>query len=149
MAVQRRRFLATVVAAASLLAMGDVYAQSSGAGSVKLAMKGYDPVAYFTQGRPTLGSSAFSHVWDGTRYQFESAAHRDLFAADPAKYAPQYAGSCAISMAGGARREGQPENWAIADGRLFLFAGASGPEVMRGNSALVAQANQNWQKLGP
>ncbi len=111
-------------------------------------MKGYDPVAYFTQRKATPGSSALSYVWDGSRYQFASAPHRDLFAAEPSKYAPQYSGSCAVSMANGQKIEGNPENWAIADGRLFLFAGPAGSDTLRDLANLVENADRNWQKLG-
>jgi len=110
-------------------------------------MKGYDPVAYFTDGKAIPGTSAYSSIWDGLRYEFVSAAHRDMFAAKPSQYAPQYAGSCAASMANGFKIEADPENWAIADGRLFLFAGARGIEMFRGSPALVANADHNWQKI--
>jgi YHS domain-containing protein len=110
-------------------------------------MKGYDPVAYFTDGKAIPGTSAYSYVWDGLRYEFVSPAHRDMFAAKPSQYAPQYAGSCAASMANGLKIEADPENWAIADGRLFLFAGPRGMDMLRGNPALVANADHNWQKI--
>ena len=63
------------------------------------------------------------------------------------QYAPQYSGSCAASMASGLKIEADPENWAIADGRLFLFAGARGSEMFRSSPALVANADRNWQKI--
>jgi YHS domain-containing protein len=136
------------MACLALLAANIAHSQSPGATSAPLAMKGYDPVAYFTDGKATPGSSAFSHIWDGVRYQFASAAHRDLFAADPARYAPQFSGSCTASMANGLRIEGNPETWVIADGRLFLFAGPQGLDMARANPNLLASAGRNWQMLG-
>ena len=59
------------------------------------AIEGYDPVAYFTEGRPVEGASAFSHDWMGATWYFASAENRDRFAADPERYAPQYGGYCA------------------------------------------------------
>jgi YHS domain-containing protein len=139
--------LFALVACALSIPVAAVHGQSPSATSVKLAMKGYDPVAYFTDGKPILGTSAYSYVWDGSRYEFVSAAHRDMFAAKPSQYAPQYAGSCAASMANGLKIEADPENWAIADGRLFLFAGPAGTEMFRGNPSMLANADHNWQRI--
>jgi hypothetical protein len=57
-----------------------------------VAIKGYDPVAYFTEGRPVKGKKEFEFTWQDARWRFASAAHRDLFAAKPERYAPQYGG---------------------------------------------------------
>ena len=85
-----------------------------------LAIKGYDPVAYFTPGKPTPGSPDISYEWDGARWQFADAAHRELFQSDPDAYAPQYGGYCALGMTTGNRGETNPEVWAIVDGKLYL-----------------------------
>src|SRR5262249_24063719 len=60
-----------------------------------VAIKGYDSVAYFTDGRATEGTSEFEYKWDNVRWRFANATHRDEFAADPERYAPQYGGFCA------------------------------------------------------
>jgi YHS domain-containing protein len=65
------------------------------------AIRGYDPVAYFTEGRPVKGSREFSHRWNGAQWRFASAQNRERFAAAPEKYAPQYGGYCAYGVAGG------------------------------------------------
>jgi len=57
-----------------------------------LAIKGYDPVAYFKQGKPLKGSEKFTYQWSGGKWRFVSAEHLDLFKSDPEKYAPQYGG---------------------------------------------------------
>lgn len=62
------------------------------AGSDGIAIKGYDPVAYFTEGKPVKGNLQFTHEWKGAKWMFSSQEHLDLFAADPEKYAPQYGG---------------------------------------------------------
>src|SRR5882757_7837387 len=59
------------------------------------ALKGYDPVAYFEDGKPVKGRDEFRHDWNGGKWYFATAAHRDTFAKDPAKYAPQFGGYCA------------------------------------------------------
>ena len=69
-----------------------VAAPAHAADPPKLAINGYDSIAYFTESRPVEGKPEFVHDWDGLRYQFASAANRDRFAADPDRYAPNYAG---------------------------------------------------------
>ncbi len=85
-----------------------------------LALDGYDPVAYFEEGRPVPGSKAFTHAWSGATWRFASAAHRDAFAAAPERYAPQYGGFCAWAVAHGYTADVDPEAWKIVDGKLYL-----------------------------
>ena len=73
-----------------------------------VAIRGYDPVAYFSDGKPVPGSDAYTADWNGARWKFASAAHRDLFKADPVKYAPQYGGYCAYGTAKGHLAPTQP-----------------------------------------
>jgi hypothetical protein len=65
---------------------------------IPLAIKGYDPVAYFTDGKPTRGVPEIEYEWDGLRYRFSRADHRELFKADPARYAPQFGNFCAMAL---------------------------------------------------
>jgi len=57
-----------------------------------LAVKGYDPVAYFTLGRPVEGKKEFEYKWKDSKWRFASEAHLNLFKSNPEKYAPQYGG---------------------------------------------------------
>ena len=57
-----------------------------------LAIKGYDPVAYFTLGKPVEGKSEFEYNWEGAKWRFSNSEHLNLFSANPEKYAPQYGG---------------------------------------------------------
>ena len=57
-----------------------------------IAIKGYDPVAYFTENRAVKGKEEFGCLYEGAQWRFSSAAHRDLFAANPERYVPQYGG---------------------------------------------------------
>ena len=84
------------------------------------AVEGTDVVAYFTQGRPVPGKREFSYEWKGATWRFASQEHRDLFAADPAKYAPQYGGYCAYAVSQGATAGIDPQAWKIHDGKLYL-----------------------------
>jgi YHS domain-containing protein len=101
--------------AAAAYAAGETNADSSG-----LALKGYDPVAYFTEGKPVRGTPEFTATHEGATYRFASAANRDAFAAAPAKYAPQYGGYCAFGMASGYKAPIEPDAWTVVDGKLYL-----------------------------
>jgi hypothetical protein len=109
-----------------------------------LAIKGYDPVAYFTLGRPTPGLPGLEYEWDEHRYRFARPEHRDLFKADPLRYAPQFANFCAMALTRGEIHEANPEYWLISDGKLYVFGGPTGPERFRQTlTENVLKANQN------
>jgi YHS domain-containing protein len=112
----------------------------------RLALKGYDPVAYFTDSKATPGTSEFEYVWDGQRYRFASAQHRNMFITNPDKYAPQFGGSCAMNMSNGLRRESDPNFWVISNGSLYVFAGSAGMERFRQDpNNVAARAVSNWK----
>ena len=96
-----------------------------------LAIRGYDPVAYFTLQRATPGDSRYSFDWDEQRWLFASARHRDAFQADPAKFAPQFSSYCAVALSRGETLAGNPEYWLISDGKLYLFGKPGGPAMFR------------------
>jgi enamine deaminase RidA (YjgF/YER057c/UK114 family) len=116
----------------------------------RLSISGYDPVAYFTDGKPVPGSSEIQYVWHDARWRFASAAHRDLFVGDPNRYAAQYDGYCAGGMAGGAvfgphKDTVDPEAWAIVDGKLYLTHTRYTLERWRPNVAEnIKRADANW-----
>jgi len=123
-------------------------AQSKQPASLRLVLKGYDPVAYFTDAMPIPGKPEYEAVYDEARYRFASAQHLELFKADPDRYAPQYAGSCAAAVVAGVKIEAEPEHWLIVDGKLFVFAGAAGVNKMRANPAeMIAKGQENWKTL--
>jgi YHS domain-containing protein len=110
----------------------------------RLAIRGYDPVAYFTDGKPVQGSPEIEYVWDGQRYRFTTAAHRDLFKADPVRYAPQFADFCAMSLTKGELVVADPENWLVSDGKLYLFGKSDGPALFRQNlTGNIERAHEN------
>jgi len=113
-----------------------------------LAVRGYDVVAYFDGGRPTLGTYQYAVVFAGATYRFVSRVHRDVFRANPAKYAPAYGGFCAYGAALGKKFDGDPQLWAIRGGRLFLNLN---PEIQKKWSAdvptNVAKADRNWRRI--
>jgi hypothetical protein len=111
---------------------------------VPLAIKGYDPVAYFTIGKPALGLSEIEYEWDEHRYRFSRAEHRELFKANPLRYAPQFANFCAMALTRGEIHEANPEYWLISDGKLYIFGMATGPDRFRQSlTENILKADQN------
>jgi hypothetical protein len=109
-----------------------------------LAIKGYDPVAYFTMGRAMPGLPELEYQWDEHRYRFARPEHLRDFKADPARYAPRFANLCTMALARGEFVEANPEYWLISDGRLYLFGKAIGPALFQKDVAgNVAKAERN------
>jgi YHS domain-containing protein len=114
----------------------------------RVAISGYDPVAYFTDGRPVKGSPEFSSPFDEAVYYFASAEHQKMFAGDPDRYAPYYSGFCALSVAEGVKYEANPQYWTISDGRLFLFANKQATAEFTADGARnISKADANWLAL--
>src|SRR5258708_12038140 len=85
-----------------------------------VAVKGYDPVSYFTDRKPVRGSAQFSTSYKGVEYRFVSAEHRDRFLAEPEKFVPQYGGYCAFPIALNTIADIDPDEWAIVNDKLYL-----------------------------
>ncbi len=114
-----------------------------------LALKGYDPVAYFTAGAPTKGLAAFAARHDGATYHFASAANREAFIAQPERYLPQYGGFCAMGVAGNAKFDIDPEAWRVEDGKLYLNKNKPTQAYWRLRmSDNIAKADRYWPTLG-
>jgi YHS domain-containing protein len=85
-----------------------------------VAIRGYDTVAYFTEGKPVAGSTEQVTNWNGADWLFASAEHKAMFDTDPLRYAPQYGGYCAYGVAQGYLVKIEPEQWSIVDEKLYL-----------------------------
>src|SRR5689334_9496151 len=130
------------------LAQVRAVAQTTPPATDRIALKGYDPVAYFTLSTPTPGVAEYDYVYDGVRYFFANARHRDMFKANPEKYAPQFGGACANNMANGVRRESDPTVWAIIGDKLYVFAGVAGADHFRKEAGMATvKAASNWKTL--
>jgi hypothetical protein len=132
---------------AVMLALGIV--ASATAGSVNdangIAIKGYDPVGYFTDGRPVPGSRDYAAAHEGATFLFASARNRDLFLSDPAHYAPQYGGFCAFGTAQGYKADTQPEAFTIVGDRLYLNYNLEvRDEWSKDIPGYVAKADASW-----
>ncbi len=113
-----------------------------------LAVDGYDPVAYFTAGKPVEGKKEFSLEWQSATWRFSSAANRDLFKAAPEKYAPQYGGYCAWAVSQGYTADADPEAWKIVDGKLYLnYDKKVQAKWEQDQTSLIPKADANWPKL--
>ncbi len=113
-----------------------------------VAVKGYDVVAYFTEGAPTKGEKAFTHEWMGASWRFASAANRDAFAGDPERYAPAYRGFCAYAVAYGGLADIDPKAWTIHEGRLFLNLDLDvQARWLADVPGFVARADARWPEL--
>ena len=114
-----------------------------------VAILGYDPVAYFTEGKAMKGSEEFSYDWLGTPWHFASRKHQELFKSAPVKYAPQFGGYCAGEIAAeGITVNIDPEAWKIIDGKLYLVYNKGYDEQFAAEARdLVPKADANWPKL--
>lgn len=109
------------------------------------AIRGHDPVAYFTTGEPTKGSDQHSFEWNGATFKFANAANRDTFAANPEKYAPQYGGYCAYAVSEGYTATTDPEAWTVYQGKLYLNYSLGVRERWSEDiPGRIAKADTNW-----
>ena len=109
------------------------------------ALKGHDPVAYFVEGRPVKGVASIAYDFDDSHYHFSNPKHRQLFAADPDRYAPQFAGLCTVGLSKGMRAQADPTVWKIVDGKLYVFSSVQAREQADKDPALLAKAHQNFR----
>jgi len=137
------RFLAAILFAVTANAFGQNNVDSSG-----LALKGYDPVAYFTEQKPVTGKAEFTARHEGATYRFASAASRDAFLAEPAKYAPQYGGYCAFGMASGYKAPIEPDAWSVVEGKLYLNYNRSVRSTWAADiPGYIRKADANWPSV--
>lgn len=137
------------------LAAGLVAPQTAAAGEAPVysdwrgrAIRGYDPVAYFTEGRPVEGDPGITHDWRGAVWRFASEENRARFAADPEAWAPQYGGWCAWAVSQGATASIDPEAWDVRDGKLYLNYSKSVQKTWREDlPAAISRADALYPEL--
>jgi YHS domain-containing protein len=131
-----------------LLALAFSVQAQNNVDSSGLALKGYDPVAYFSEGKPVPGKPEFTARHEGATYRFASAANRDAFAAAPGKYAPQYGGYCAFGMASGYKAPIEPDAWTIVEGKLYLNYNQSVRSRWSADiPGFIRKAEANWPSV--
>jgi YHS domain-containing protein len=112
------------------------------------AIRGYDPVAYFADGKPVKGSEKFSYRWKGATWHFASQDNRDKFAAAPDKFAPQYGGYCAYGVAGGYAVSIDPAAWSVRDGKLYLnYSAGVQKDWLKDVPGYIRKADANWPRV--
>ncbi len=120
--------------------------------SKQTGIKGYDPVAYFTEGKAKEGKPSITTSYQGINYYFETAANKDLFKANPTKYEPQYGGWCAYAMGNdGSKVEVDPETFKVSNGKLYLFYNKYFTNTKKSwdkdEAHLMKNADTNWGKI--
>jgi YHS domain-containing protein len=110
-----------------------------------IAIKGYDPVAYFTDAMPVKGDSRFEYVWSGAKWLFASEEHLALFKNEPEKYAPRYGGYCAYAVSQGTTADIDPASWSIVDGKLYLNLNKDVQGLWEQDiPGYIQKADKNW-----
>jgi YHS domain-containing protein len=113
-----------------------------------LAIRGYDPVAYFTTHEPVMGDPKYRHEWNGVAWQFASRDNLERFKADPARFAPQFGGFCAFGMSRGYKVGTDPAAFTIHDGKLYLnYSLPVRATWLKDTDAYVEKARGNWTTL--
>ena len=113
-----------------------------------MAIKGYDPVAYFVEQKAVKGDDAFRADYRGSSFRFTSAANRDTFLAAPEKYAPQYGGYCAYGVSHGGKADVDPNAFSIVDGKLYLNYNADvKSKWLKDVPGNISKAEGNWPEV--
>jgi YHS domain-containing protein len=110
-------------------------------------LKGYDPVAYFTQKKAVKGSPKYQTTYQGATYYFSSAADLAAFKKSPSKYVPQYGGFCANGMANRKANDGDPTVFFVLKGKLYVCSSSEAEKEFQSNvQANMKKADQNWDE---
>ena len=118
----------------------------------KLALQGYDPVAYFIQKKALKGKTTLATTYEGVVYYFSTQANKEFFAKNPSQYEPQFGGWCAYAMGANAEKvEINPETFKIVDGKLYVFYNAYFNNTLKSWNKdevhLKKKAEANWKKF--
>ncbi|WP_237684200.1 YHS domain-containing (seleno)protein [Pseudaminobacter soli (ex Zhang et al. 2022)] len=136
----------TIIGASVVPAAAEEFVNTGYFGDV--AIKGYDPVAYFTDNAAVQGSQQYTYRWLGATWVFASAENRDLFKADPAKYAPQYGGYCADGVSFGTVTTNiDPKAWRIIDGKLYLSYDPGTADGFQKSPTKLAESRKHWSEV--
>jgi len=135
--------LRTILALVALVATAAAY---GGDKALPLALKGNDPVSYFNNPRPIKGASSYAYDFDDTRYLFASAKNKELFSADPDRYAPQFTGLCTTGLSMGMKAQANPEVYLVQDGKLYVFSSPEARDMALKDPSVIERARQNLAK---
>lgn len=136
--------LLCLLAAGAALALEPIYAQRG------VAIRGYDPVAYFTETRPVQGVQAHTLQWNGAQWRFASQNNLEAFRKNPTRYAPQYGGYCAWAVSNNYTASTDPHAWTVVDGKLYLnYSLRVRARWSQNIPRRIKQGDANWPRLCP
>lgn len=137
-------FVAGVLISSAANAAKPIYS----GGKERAAIRGYDPVAYFTEKQPVKGSKEFVFEYKGAKWMFSSQENLEAFKDNPEKYTPQYGGYCAYAVARGTTASIKPEYFTIDDGKLYLnYSKSVYKRWVKDKEGYIEKANGNWPKV--
>lgn len=112
------------------------------------AIKGYDPVAFFVESKAVKGVKEVTYDWNGATWHFATKKNKDLFVANPEKYAPQYGGYCAYGTADGHKAPTETDTWTIDNNKLYFNYNQNvKKEWNKDRAALIKKADEQWPKI--
>ena len=142
------RILVTTFIALVLAGCGTTHATLETSRGEELMLLGFDPVAYFTDGRPVRGKHILAATTEGRTYYFASSEHRATFVQSPSRYEPQYGGFCSNGAAYAVKLGSDPTQFEIRDGRLFIFGDVLGREMwLLGERDNIRHADELWPSI--
>ena len=117
-----------------------------------VAIQGYDPVAYFKQGKAVKGKKEITASYEGVVYYFSMPVNKEYFLKNPSKFEPQYGGWCAFAMGDSNEKVSiNPETFKISNGKLYLFYNAFFNNTLKSwnknEAGLMMKADANWNKI--
>jgi len=138
-----------LVTAFLITSAGVLFAQKSEVfNSSDKAILGYDPVAYFTEGKAVKGNENLTYHWNDADWYFSSPQNLNSFSKNPDKYVPQYGGYCAYGLSEGHKAPTDPDAWTIVDGKLYLNYSKDVRTKWRENEKeRIEKADKNWPQL--
>ncbi|NIR29579.1 MAG: YHS domain protein [Gammaproteobacteria bacterium] len=144
-AIYRLLFVSVLLTTSGASLAKEVYFTHRG-----LAIRGYDPVAYFTDGRAVGGESAYALEWQGVEWRFASAEHLAMFQKSPERFAPQYGGYCAYAVSQGYLASVDPTAWTVHENKLYLNYSHGVKRIWEKDMrAYIRQGDVNWPGLMP
>ena len=139
---QKTRTLSLLFALATLTAVAqkpEVFSTKEG------AIQGYDPVAFFKEGKPVIGKKELTYLYKDATWHFSTQENLNTFISDPERFAPQYGGYCAYGTASGHKSPTQPETWTIVDNKLYFNYNKDVQKLWnKDQKGLIGKANKNW-----
>ena len=135
-------FVALLTTSTTFAQQPEIYSTPEG------AIGGYDPVAFFKEGKPVMGKKELTYSWNGAAWNFSSAENLAAFKTSPEKYAPQYGGWCAYGIADGHKSPTQAETWTIVADKLYFNYNANVKKRWAEKQIeYIQKANKNWPAL--